>query len=94
MLGDVLVSSDIEVSELGMEVESLYLNSLSVLFKDFTELLSLRLGNFEVLLSSEGSVINGYGSNLGEGVLLDSSSGECRVDVSDEIVVVEHSLSI
>lgn len=90
----MLVSSDIEVLEHWLQVDSLDLDSLSVFSKNVVDLSNFILIHIEVLLSCKSSIFDSYWSNCCLWNFLDSISGEGRVDVCAELNVIEHLLWI
>lgn len=77
----MLVSGSIEVLEHWLQVDSLDLDGLSVLSKDYVDLGKFIISHIKVLLSGESGVIDGNCRDRGGWNLLDTISSEYSIDV-------------
>lgn len=92
MLGNVLVPGDIEILEHRLQVDSLDLDSLSILCENSVDLRNFFIVHLEILLSSERCVIDSYWSNSSLWNFLDTIGSESGVNIGAELNVVEHLL--
>ena len=90
VLGNMLVLCNIEVLEHLLEVNSLDLNCLGILAQNILDHLLLLSSHLEVSLSCRDSVSNSHGLHNSLGHFLNAVGGESTVDVSAEVLVVEH----
>jgi hypothetical protein len=81
MLGNMLVSGNIEVLEHWLQVDSLDLDSLLVLSKDHVDLSNLHISHIKILLSGKSGVVDGYCCNISLWNLLDAVSSESSIDI-------------
>jgi hypothetical protein len=86
----MLVSSDVEILEHWLHVDSLDYDCLLVLFKDVRKSLDLIFRHVEVLSSCESGVVDSYRGDSSSWNLLDSVSSESSIDVGAEKNVIEH----
>ena len=92
VFGHVLVLGDIEISQDGLQVNSLDSYGVSVLLEDAFQHALLIVGEVQILSSSRDSCIVSDWSNLGKRVLLNSVSGKSTVDAGAESLVVNKRL--
>jgi hypothetical protein len=93
VLGDVTVAGNVEVLEDGLKVNTLVLDSGTVLFKDSLDLL-LVLITRKVLSAGQKSVALGDWGNSSRGILVNSGHSESSVDVGAEVGVAEEPLGV
>ena len=92
MLGNVLVPGDIKILEHWLQMDSLDLDSLSVLLENRIYLRNFVIAHLEVLLSCERCIFDSYWSNSGLWNLLDTIGCKSRINISAELNVIEHLL--
>lgn len=89
MLGNVLVLSDIKILEHWFQVNSPNDNSFLVLIEDIGDGVLFLLGHIQVLSSGESGVVLGNSGNNSLWILLNSISGEGRVNAVAESLIVD-----
>ena len=93
-LGDVTALGNIEVLELGLQVDAAVKNGCSVVLKILLDLLFFLLGAFQVLASSSNSILASDRLDICNGVLIDTLLCESEIDGSAKLGICEMSINV
>lgn len=88
--GDMAASSDIEILELWLQINSSVLNSCSILRNDIFKLLFLLCCTFKILSSCWECIVLGDWLNSSYGIFINTYLSECCINCSTEVKVIEH----